>query len=248
MKKLLAILIILGLFTSTAFEDFPTSPSFGDTYTNPVGDIYTCDTAPIYSDSFGGSSVGANWTQIPANGTITEGSGSLTMTLSGSGDWWGSNIRGGSHMFDSTHFYSSEFCAVVKLGSYTRNNQTHAGIMLYLDDNNVYLFGNMLDGTRDGIIIEKIVGNVGTGNVWGISPPNTLPIWLRIRHSGTTYYFDYSTDGTSFTNAWSTTSLGFTPIAVGVFIKSWSGQSLSAPFTNFSIGGTTKRWDNVGKT
>ena len=73
MKKLLTVFIILGFFANSAFEDFPTSPSFGDTFTNPVGDIYTCDTAPIYSDSFGGSGVGSNWTQIPANGTVSEG-------------------------------------------------------------------------------------------------------------------------------------------------------------------------------
>lgn len=118
--------------------------------------------------------------------------------------------------------------------------------MIYKDDNNVYLWGNMLDNARDGIIIEKIVNNVGTNNVWGVSAPNTLPMWFRIRCSNSTYYFDYSTDGTSFTNAYSSASLGFTPTAVGIFIKSWSGQAIAAPFNSFSIGKI--RWKTRNKT
>jgi hypothetical protein len=125
----------------------------------------------------------------------------------------------------------------VKLSSYTVGVNTHGGIMLYDDRQNVYLWGRYKreDGVDD-FRLDKIISNVGTSPVVDYSS-TTLPMFLRIRCDGTTKYYDLSIDGSSWIQVYSSTEL--TGMYVGMFAKRWgsggSRAAIEAPFDNFKL-------------
>ena len=244
MKRFVVLFLLLGLLTQ-GFGDYPTAPNIADVYTNGATDIYTCDVAPVFVDSFGGSSVGAHWTQVPNGKTISETGGYLTLGCPGNADWWGGTVGNAPYVYNTTDYYSTWFSATVRLDAYTVNDATHVGMLLYADNQNLVFWGRYRWDAqgRNGLSAEEI----NNGNLYQNSV-TTLPIWLRIRTSnGTTFYFDHSIDGSTWTNDWSTNPTGFmTANSIGLFIKSWGGQAIAAPFNSFSIGKI--RWKTRNKT
>ncbi|MFA5187399.1 MAG: hypothetical protein WC551_13050, partial [Patescibacteria group bacterium] len=126
---------------------------------------------------------------------------------------------------------SSTYSAVVKVTNTTLPTLNQTGLILFKDRNNVYMWGPSNAGTLD-LSLAKVVNDTGAG-VYTTSSKG-LPIWLRIRYSSPTAYFDYSTDGVSYTNATSFTA-EFLPVAIGPFHKNWGGTNVTVSFDDFSV-------------
>ncbi len=120
----------------------------------------------------------------------------------------------------------------------TVHNQNHYGLMLYDHDGNVWFFGHYAS-TLKQVRIEKLVNHIPTHNVASVLMPLVGKKFnhLRIEKRGDTYYFDYSRDGESWKNLYSTSNLGFEATHIGLFKKNWgsSSQTKWVHFDNFSI-------------
>ncbi|KKQ94586.1 MAG: Fibronectin, type III domain protein [Candidatus Levybacteria bacterium GW2011_GWA1_39_11] len=186
-----------------------------------------------FSDNLDDSSIDASWTTNTPTGSIVETS-VLTITTADSGgsDWWSGALEYAPIIYRTAG--TGDFIATVKLNSYTVNNFTHAGIMIYRDRDNAYLWGRHRndDTSSNNFDLAGIIADTGNG-ITSLSS-STLPMWLRVRKEGTTLYFDYSTDGTNFTNLHSRTQ-DFTPVSVGMFSKNWSTAPATSPtFSSYS--------------
>ena len=122
----------------------------------------------------------------------------------------------------------------IRNNSYTVNDETHAGIMLYDDRDNVYLWGRYRSTIRgyNDFSVEKIVNDVGTAEVSHYAS-TSLPMYLGIRKTGATKYFTYSSASESFSDQYNTTEL--VGHNVGMFAKEWSGYTIDAPFEYFYV-------------
>jgi hypothetical protein len=189
-----------------------------------------------FTDNFNDASIGANWTLSTPAGSIGE---TTTLNISipdGVNGLWDSATHNAPIIYTSIPS-SGDWVASVTMNSYTVNNQTMAGFMLYKNRDNVWMVGRRRD---DGLSINrfhlnKIVGNVATDAVATITS-TTLPMHFLIAYINGTYYFYYSTTGTGWTYLYSTTSLGFTPTHVGMYAFNWGSYNACAPtFDNFAI-------------
>ena len=193
----------------------------------------------IFVDNFDDLLRHPDWTDVASNGSITEASDVLTIAIANGvhGDFWGATTDGPvcTVEIDST----KNLIIIVKLNSYTVNDLTYAG--LYITDSvagtNGIHFGRrrqVAAPARNGLIVTDM--NVGELAYVALT---TLPVWLRIRTSGSqgsgsVLYFDYSTNGYSWIKlhvqedeAWS---------KAGLLVKNWTDwNAISAPFEKFTI-------------
>ncbi len=181
-------------------------------------------------DHFNNSSIETYWTTSTPAGTITESGEELTMTCSGTCDWWSGALEQAPIIYQDLA-YSGDFTVVTKINSFTPSNgNTNAGITIYLDRNNAY------NWVRDGdnlIYGWSVIAD--SGSDLGISTASSdMPVWLRVRRVNTTLYFDYSTDGVTFTNVGSTVQ-SITPTKVGLLNKTWADATLTTTFEYFDV-------------
>lgn len=174
------------------------------------------------------------WTDSVGNGTITEAGGLLTTAFGGGVN---AEFALGNAPLAMMTPKEDRITVIAKLNSYTVNDDTAAG--LYITDtvgpgNGISFTRYRNDSTpRNGII----VWDVGVGQL-AYAAVTTLPIWLRIRVSGSgagsIMTFDYSTDGYTWTilhtlnnEAWAT---------VGLYAANWGvHNACSAPFEFFDV-------------
>ena len=194
----------------------------------------------IFFDNFDDRLRHPDWTDVAGNGTIVEASDLLTIAIADTvhGDFWGATTDGPVCTIDISD--TSKYLEIItQLNSYTVNDLTYAG--LYITDSvagtNGIHFGRrrqVAAPARNGLVVTDL--NVGE---LAYVAETTLPIWLRIRTSGSqgsgsVLYFDYSVDGHSWTKlhvqedeAWS---------KVGLLVKNWTDwNAISAPFEFFKI-------------
>lgn len=212
-----------------------------------------------YRDPFDNSSIGGQWTEDPGNGTITEDTAlHLVIADTIQGIWQGAAAETTPRLYQA--LATAEYQATVKLNSYTVNEDTQAGIALFLDRANAYLLGRLKDTTlaQDGLYLAKIdpsqyaiaaehviqPGNtmLGYGVQVGTYYPEllagnsvtTLPVWLRVAYKDSSYTFSYSTDGSAYTTLYTLASSAFTPTDLGPFARNWGGYStIDASFNDF---------------
>jgi hypothetical protein len=188
-------------------------------------------------DDFNDNSLDTNiWSTSTPVGTISETGQKLNISIASSSnaDWWGGTLEYAP--VASITLPSGDFEARVRLENYTVIIYSHPGIALWLDRNNAYLWGRMYDGgSRNGLYLDKIVNDSGTGSI-ASSSITTLPIYLGVRRTGVSYSFIYSTDNNSWSTVYTTSSLEFTPNKFGLHGKKWTtSYALNVNFDNAYI-------------
>lgn len=196
----------------------------------------------IFVDNFDDLLRHPDWTDAAGNGSITEASDVLTLAIANGvhGDFWGATTDGPVCTVDLDS--SKNLVITIKLNSYTVNNRTRAG--LYITDSVDGTHGIHFGRTRRDEAAPTIRNGLTiidmNGSELAYVAETSLPIWLRIRTSGSQgsgslLYFDYSTDGYSWTKlhvqedeAWS---------KVGLLVWNWTDtwSAISAPFEKFTI-------------
>jgi len=171
-----------------------------------------------------------NWSTSIPRGTITETEQKLVFNSNGQEtDWWGGTTEYAPIAYKSMP--SGSWRAKVTVSCYpTNNDRWAAGMISYLNRDNVYFLGRKNEPTTPFIFFEKIVNDVGTGNIATASYSNNVDIKLEIARIGTTEYFYY--DGTLLRQQ----TEEFTPSYIGLFLKDWyTGFDLVAKFDNFYV-------------
>lgn len=196
-----------------------------------------------YLDNFFDDSLHWTWLthNTDANRTITESGGVLTIAITNgtNGNWW-NTVNNAPKAIIGINGYP---CSIeTKMNSYTVNDETTAGIFLAYDPKNIganlaYYFGRQRkDSTSENGLVWSTLGTQ-----IGINSETTLPIWLRIRATAGAYYgakffFDYSTDGENWTNAYSWENYYEWGYTTGLFVKNWNVlNAISVPFEYFKI-------------
>lgn len=196
----------------------------------------TCAGGPgtYFNDDFADGTIHANWNISTPIGTITESSSKLNFNATGA-DWWDGPE---DSPWAGMSLPNGDWESQIKMESYTVNDTTAPGFFLWLDRNNVYQFGRQRTDwiPRNGLQVSKVVSNVAIDNLASNSV-QTLPIWLKIKKDGGTYFFQYSSDGLAWTTLYTvgTGSLGFTPAYVGPVAKSWGGSNVTVGFDDFTL-------------
>jgi hypothetical protein len=210
----------------------------------------TSNPEQVYSsyDDFNDNEINTSlWTTSTPVGTITESNGKLNIVIAAgqrAGMWTAAGSDKRAPIITQS-VPSGDFKAKVKIEDGTVNANTQRGILLFLDRNNLYLFGHRHDGTRK-IQVYKIVNNVGNDAIASVTS-STLPLWVQIRKEGSTYYFEYSTDDIGYTVLYSTSSLGFTPSSIGLAATNWNPWNAnSSSFNDFIARKTTANPPGIG--
>lgn len=198
-----------------------------------------------FEDNFDDASIYWAWVSYNTGvgKTISEAAGVLTIALTG-----GTNGRwdAASFVAPSAHIgvIGEPFSIVAKLNSFSINDDTAAGIFMHTRTGTNYTY--LLERHRDDGVAKNGIRAERLGTELAINAVTTLPIWLRIRSSGchrlrSIQYFDYSTDGSSWTNLTSDSSSGFFPstygVSVGMYVRNWAAayNAISVPFDLFTM-------------
>lgn len=208
----------------------------GTLYSSPDMENWTEEISPlVFEDEFNDASRDPLWTDQANNGTITEAGDVLTLAIAnGINGGWYATYHNAPVCWISPEALDATI--ITKLNPYTVNNETRAGI--YITDaidvaKGIHFCRVRNDGAgQDGLAVYKMA--VGTQAYIGIT---TLPIWLRVTVTGATMVFDYSTNGTDWTNLHTMTDepRGM----VGLLAWNWGGfRAISAPFEFFHLSAT----------
>lgn len=192
-----------------------------------------------FTDNFNDASIGANWTVSTPAGSIWETTTLNILLSKGVNGRWDAATHNAPITYTPIPS-SGDWVASVTMNSYTVNDKTMAGFMLYKDCDNVWMVGRRRDDelSINGVRLNKIVNNV-YGSVVTV-PSTTLPMHFLIAYINGTYYFYHSTTGTGWSYVYSTNSLGFVPTHVGMFASNWGSYNAVEPtFDNFSISTKT---------
>ncbi|MFX1295857.1 MAG: PKD domain-containing protein, partial [Promethearchaeota archaeon] len=191
----------------------------------------------VFEDNFYDGIRHVNWTDDRNFGKIIESDSALKLKanwLSYWGDLWCWTIAWAPYCKIPTSLYSeknwevsvktSEPCYMTK--------RHHYGLMLYQDDENVWLFGPL---SRNYIKLDKIVN----GKLTHVACINSTDKYLKISNFENKYYFEHSPDNYTWKTLKMVSALGINPTDVGVFHKAWLTCPRWVYFHNF----TMKEWD-----
>lgn len=164
-----------------------------------------------FMDRFGDASLYWGWRKhlglTPANKSGVEADGTYQLQCNGTinGDW-DAGQNEAPKIFIGLNGLPCE--VTTRLDYFTGNDKTQAGLFISKSPlsfgANVYLgIMRKIDGGTNGIVVTDEAG----ANL-ALFAHTTLPIWLRMRIGCTTYnslhiFFDYSTDGTNWTELYS---------------------------------------------
>jgi hypothetical protein len=204
----------------------------------------------IFEDSFSDASIHWAWTKYGtgATRTITEAGGIVTLhNDSGvSCDFWTSGNDGPQLHVDEPNWPHTIIAKVDHDGAVA--DEVEFGIFCCCRtaigaSNGAWIIGRRRWDTQsqNGIFISR--WGTAVGNV---DPMTTLPVWLKIKVGGghrlrSTAYFEYSTDGISYTPITSDSNSGIYPstygFTCGFYIRNWASPypSIDAEYDDFSM-------------
>ena len=174
-----------------------------------------------WNDDFGGASLGNWWDQVAGNGTISVASSKLIFSCNAgvNCDWWGGATENAPYVQLGMPDYNWDF--EIKIASVSGANMCHGvGICLLKSRDNVYQFYYVYDGSWR-VLLDKIINDAGSSVVNATIGSQTV-VWLRLRRRGYNFYFDYSTNGTDWTNLNTQTKIDLDARAIGVWAKNWN--------------------------
>ncbi len=233
-QELICSLLVLGICIS-----FALSLPLAMATTEPGAVPSIAGEGDFFRDDFGDYSINTTWTQVPKTGSISEAWGGYLQLYSTGCDWWGINNLlvdvGCNAPYAYVDMPATDFVMTTRNLNAGNMEAGQAGLILYLNEDNVVLFGGAKGGYGIGVSVEGISAN----RVWnaGIASSGTVTNqYLRVRKESGTYYFDYSADGASWTTLTSRTEafFEFTPAKVGLFEKNWNG-AYEAQFDYFCL-------------
>lgn len=215
------------------------------------GHIQTTDTSSVtpssLSDEFNASSIDAKWAKIGSESTDSEASGSLTMSLpSQSGDkvnMFVQAIPAGDWVMEmkldnQAPFTSFNSSGLLITGDVIGSPST-AGLVTFQDAHFSPADGDHCSfvskwTNRFTFNTDLLTAATGLGNA-------NNPIWQRITKTGTNYKFEYSFNGSSWTNQGTvgSGSFGFTPAYIGIYVNNAiSGVTALSNFDYFRLPST----------
>jgi hypothetical protein len=192
--------------------------------------------ATRWIDHFDDAARDPKWIDTPHNGTIVEAAGVCTLSVAGAvnGNWW----TGLSNAPVSVVVPEGQENLEVRilLNNYTVNDNTAAGFYItdLVDGGSGYQFTRARSGANNGMRVTKQGGGPGWP-VW-VTPMVALPVWLRMRITGSgaghTIYFEYSQDEITWTQVASVSDYVWN--YAGVLAQNWGAfNAISAPFEYF---------------
>ena len=176
------------------------------------------------------------WQDLAPVGTITEPAGTycqISIPPATAGNWGGPGMEASPRPYLGSRSSPQE--VITKLVYMTDNAETQAGMFI---SNNPLLGGNS-GYTLAFTSVSHLVGSyeLGVGAIDASPGAVSLPLWLRIRTvaegNGSTTYFHYSTDGTTWLALGSVADEPHR--AVGLFAKNWTNNAIDSRFDFFSI-------------
>lgn len=182
-----------------------------------------------------------NTTLWTAFGSVTEASSSLNMaTIAAGGTYSGYTSKA---TYDLTG--SSAFIQVVNAGNQTFASLEVFPINIYLDGNNKlfwYINGGSITAFKKDATVQT--------NLASTTYNSAVHKWFRIRESGGTIFWDYSTDGITWTNFTSSTvSFALTSLLVEPSAGTYAVETgaTTAIFDNLStVPSSTKTLSALG--
>ena len=190
-----------------------------------------------FLDNFDDGIRNSKWLDDANMGVISETGGYIKYSAGTSGANWWTGVYG-APLSSILLVTSLDFVAKIKIINTEATDCHFYGLHLYQNDQNVWQIGhneNSGGGYYDNIKMIKIIGGTGYEVLESTNELAHTNSYLRIRKVSTTYYFDYSTNDISYTNLYSTSSIGITPIRIGVFHGCWVNVNLDVNFDNFNI-------------
>lgn len=229
---------------------YPTMPDpFGTpsaTNTGPIDAFvtYTENKIATVSDNFDDNSLNTSiWSEWTA-GDLSETSQTLRMTSTTSASYKGGDVLGAYDLSGSS--------VHVEVVNALSSSLTDAGtyLQIVLDGSNyltMYKFGNNLIANKD---VAGTITSVATTTY-----NSSTHRWWRIRESSGTIYYDYSSDGSSWSNlgtttvSWTYTGGVYPSLFIGT--DSANGSTETAIFDNFNVtpsGTTVSTSDSISFT
>jgi len=204
----------------------------------------------IFEDNFNDESIYWAWVKRDNNAakTITEAGTVISfhvdkLTVA---EWWGA-----SHSAPQLHLgaYGQPFVITTKISAFVPNDDCAAGLFIFNSDA-AWQMMFMERAREDGTGLNGLAAWHPTAGVLASNAVVDMPIWLRMRVSGThrlrsIIYFDYSIDGITFTNLTSRSNSGFYPgtygTTVGLYVRngvpdgSGANNQIDADFDLFTM-------------
>lgn len=153
------------------------------------------------ADSFGGSSVdGSLWGThtTSGTGTVTEGSGSVSLTCAATVDYTSLYALAGYDLTGSYFYFE-----LVSAGAQNGNNVFYAWLSAAGQNvDNTCIYFAVADGTIFADLRDPSFNSPGSP-LWTTTYSAIAHRYLRVRESAGAVYIDYSPDGVTWTNAWS---------------------------------------------
>jgi PKD repeat protein len=232
-----------GTFTATV----TVSDGKGGTGTATVSVTVTaasCGTGSGYRDDFDGTALGAGWSVIRGDATLTVGGGKLSIPTQAGDLYQGTNTAKNIVLRTAP---TGAFTMTAKINHKGLVQYQQAGIIVYNDDNNYVKLDRTATNTATATnteffeFIEEInatARNASTDHTSNLVSTFPQDFYVRIVSNGTTLTGQYSTDGTTWTQA-GRVSTGIPANAkVGVYALSNAAATTVTPtFDWFTLTG-----------
>jgi len=182
----------------------------------------------IFEDNFNDDSIYWAWVKrsVDATKTITEAGTVISFHVDNLtiAEWWSTLYTAPQLHLGS---YGEPFVITAKISAFVPNDDCAAGLFIFNRD--VAWEMMFIERARnDGVGMNGIAAWQPTAGVLASNAVVNMPIWLRMRVSGThrlrsIIYFDYSINGAAWTNLTSRSNSGFYPgtygTTVGLYVR-----------------------------
>ena len=232
---------------NTAWTVTPPKWAITQATSGPTSTATATSTGGAYDDEFTSGTLAGKWSWVRvdgANWSLTARSGFMRIVAQ-AGDINGSTNTAKNILLETAP--TGDFTVDVKMDGKPASNWAQGGIVVYQDDNNYVKMVRLYSDANVFQFAKEAASTLTSGTATdGISGATS---YLRIVKSGTNYSGYYSSNGTSFTQVWSTQSISLSNIKIG--FVSMAGTGLNSEFDYVHVtsgGGPTPTNTPVGPT